>query len=339
MKIRINVGLQKSNEKNVEKGEKMSTLDEILKEINKAKSIVILTHKNPDGDAIGSSLAMYQCLKKLEKNVDMIIPEIPRAFKILPCIDEVKKESDIKNYDLAISLDCASIKLLNGWLNYFDDANERIVIDHHSSNSMFGDLNYVDPSSPACAQVLYEIFKYYKFEINNDIGSCIMTGIITDTGGFQYSNVSTETFEITSELLSNGVNVSKLYKKMLENHSRASFELKKIANDRLEFLEDGKVTFTYITKEDEERVNAEVGDYDGIVNEGRNIEGVEVSIFIHEIDEGLKASLRANDYVNVADVCMMFGGGGHVRAAGANMTGTIEEIKEKLLKEVKRQLK
>lgn len=317
----------------------MSTLDEILKEINKANSIVILTHKNPDGDAIGSSLAMYQYLKKLGKNVDMIIPEIPRAFMILPCIADAKKESNIEHYDLAISLDCASTALLNGWFNYFEDAKKSIVIDHHSSNSMFGDLNYVDPSSPACAQVLYEIFQYYKFEVNKDIGSCIMTGIITDTGGFQYSNVSTETFEITSELLNSGVDVAKLYKKMLENHSRASFELKKIANDRLEFLEDGKVTFTYITKEDEDRVHAEVGDYDGIVNEGRNIEGVEVSIFLHEIDEGMKASLRANEYVDVADVCMMFGGGGHIRAAGATMTGTIDEIKEKLLKEIRIQLK
>lgn len=317
----------------------MSTLDEILKEINKAESIVILTHKNPDGDAIGSSLAVYHCLKNIGKNVDLIIPEIPRAFNILPGIENAQKESSIKNYDLAISLDCATIKLLNGWSNYFDDAKMRIVIDHHSSNSMYGDLNYVDPSSPACAQTLYEMFEYYNFEIDNDIGACIMAGIITDTGGFQYSDVSTETFDIASELMGRGVNISKIYKKTLENHSRASFELKRIANDRLEFLENGKVTFTYITKKDEEKVNAEVGDYDGIVNEGRNIEGVEVSVFVHENDDGFKVSMRSNDYVNVSDVCMMFGGGGHLRAAGANMTGTIPEIKEKMLNEIRRHLK
>lgn len=317
----------------------MSTLDEILKEINKANSIVILTHKNPDGDAIGSSLATYHCLKNIGKNVDLIIPEIPRAFNILPGIENAKKESDVKSYDLAISLDAATIKLLNGWSNYFDDAKMKVVIDHHSSNSMYGDLNYVDPSSPACAQTLYEMLQYYNFEINVDIGSCIMAGIITDTGGFQYPDVSTETFDIASELMAKGVNISRLYKKTLDNHSRASFELKRIANDRLEFLEDGKVTFTYITKEDEDKVHAEVGDYDGIVNEGRNIEGVEVSVFIHEIDEGFKASLRSNEYVDVSDVCMMFGGGGHLRAAGTNISGTIPEIKEKLLNEIRRHLK
>ena len=107
----------------------------------------------------------------------------------------------------------------------------------------------------------------------------------------------------------------------------------------MEFLEDGKVTFTYINREDEEAVHSETGDYEGIVNEGRNIEGVEVSIFLHEIEDGMKASLRANSYVNVSDVCMMFGGGGHIRAAGATMHGTPEEIKEKLLNEIRRQLK
>lgn len=166
-----------------------------------------------------------------------------------------------------------------------------------------------------------------------------MTGIITDTGGFQYSAVSKETFEIAAELLSSGVNISKIYKKVFATHTRGNFELRKIALQRMEFLEDGKVAFTYITKADEEKVHAEEGDIEGIVNEGRNIEGVEVSIFLHEIDEGMRVSTRSNDYVNVSDVCLMFGGGGHVHAAGATMQGTPEQIKEKLLKEIKLQLK
>lgn len=317
----------------------MSTLDEIIKEINKANTIVLVTHENPDGDAVGSSLAMYIALKKINKNVEIIIPKYPRTFSKLPRMDEAQTTGRLKKYDLAISLDCATEKLLNGWSNYFEDAKQTIVIDHHSSNSMYGDLNYVAPSSPACAQVLYVIFKYYGWEIDYDIGTCLMTGIITDTGGFQYSGVSKETFEIASELLTSGVNISKIYKQMLATHTKTSYELKKLALNRMEFLEDGKITFTYITKQDEQNINAETGDYEGIVNEGRNIEGVEVSIFLHETDKGFKASLRANEYVNVSDVCMMFGGGGHVKAAGVTMQGKPQEIKEKLVKEVKRQLK
>ena len=317
----------------------MTTIDQILKCIKKSKNIVIVTHENPDGDAVGSSLAMYHALKGLKKNVDIIIPEYAKCFNELPGIDEVIKESD-KVYDLAISLDAATDKLLNVWVKYFREADQRIVIDHHSTNTMFGDINYVDLSAPACAQVVYMLIKHYRWKITPEIGTCIMAGIITDTGGFQYSGVSRDTFNIAAELLDAGVNISKVYKKIFDTKTKSSFELRRIALDRMEFLEDDKIAFTYITNEDERKVNAGVGDYEGIVSEGRSIEGVEVSIFLHELKDGeFKISLRSNSYVNVSDVCIMFGGGGHIRAAGAKMTADPLVIRDKVVNEVKRQLK
>ena len=317
----------------------MTTIDQILKCIKKSKNIVIVTHENPDGDAVGSSLAMYHALKGLKKNVDIIIPEYAKCFNELPGIDEVIKESD-KVYDLAISLDAATDKLLNVWVKYFREADQRIVIDHHSTNTMFGDINYVDLSAPACAQVVYMLIKHYRWKITPEIGTCIMAGIITDTGGFQYSGVSRDTFNIAAELLDAGVNISKVYKKVFDTKTKSSFELRRIALDRMEFLEDDKIAFTYIINEDERKVNAGVGDYEGIVSEGRSIEGVEVSIFLHELKDGeFKISLRSNSYVNVSDVCIMFGGGGHIRAAGAKMTADPLVIRDKVVNEVKRQLK
>ena len=317
----------------------MTTIDQILKCIKKSKNIVIVTHENPDGDAVGSSLAMYHALKGLKKNVDIIIPEYAKCFNELPGIDEVIKESD-KVYDLAISLDAATDKLLNVWVKYFREADQRIVIDHHSTNTMFGDINYVDLSAPACAQVVYMLIKHYRWKITPEIGTCIMAGIITDTGGFQYSGVSKDTFNIAAELLDVGVNISKVYTKVFDTKTRSSFELRRIAIDRMEFLEDGKIAFTYVTNEDERKVNAGVGDYEGIVSEGRSVEGVEVSIFLHELKDGeFKISLRSNSYVNVSDVCIMFGGGGHIRAAGAKMTADPLVIRDKVVNEVKRQLK
>lgn len=317
----------------------MTTIDQILKCIKKSKNIVIVTHENPDGDAVGSSLAMYHALKGLKKNVDIIIPEYAKCFNELPGIDEVIKESD-KVYDLAISLDAATDKLLNVWVKYFREADQRIVIDHHSTNTMFGDINYVDLSAPACAQVVYMLIKHYRWKITPEIGTCIMAGIITDTGGFQYSGVSRDTFNIAAELLDAGVNISKVYKKVFDTKTKSSFELRRIALDRMQFLEDDKIAFTYITNEDERKVNAGVGDYEGIVSEGRSIEGVEVSIFLHELKDGeFKISLRSNSYVNVSDVCIMFGGGGHIRAAGAKMTADPLVIRDKVVNEVKRQLK
>lgn len=314
------------------------TLDQILEEINKAGSIVILTHENPDGDAVGSSLALYQALKNYGKNVDLVIPEHSRTFDFLPAIEEIKTEGKAE-YDLAISLDCASIKMLNGFVNYFDNAKMRISIDHHSTNSMFADINFVNPEAPACAQILIVVLNYFKMEITKEIGTCILAGIITDTGGFKYSGVNAETFEFVSWLLEKGIKVSEVYRKVLQIKTKSSFELGRIASNRLEFLYDGRVAFTYITKEDEANINAEIGDHEGIVEMGRDIEGVEVSIFVRETEKGCKVSTRSNEYVDVSDMCLLFGGGGHQRAAGCTMPGNIEDVKEKLLMRVKSYLK
>lgn len=316
------------------------TLDNILEQIKRAKSIVLLTHENPDGDAVGSTLAMYLALKEMGKeNVDIIIPEYPRTYAFLPNAEEVKKEGNEEPYDVAIALDSATIKMLNGWSNYFENAKTKIVIDHHGTNTMYGDLNYVNPDSPACTQILLTIFEYFGIEITNEIGKCILTGIITDTGGFQYGSTRPETFEFAARLLKSGVNVSEIYKKAMNTKTRANFELRKRAIDRMEFLENGKVSFTYITKKDIEETKASLDDHEGIVDEGRCIEGVEVSIFIRETEKGYKVSLRSNEYVNVSDVCLIFGGGGHIHAAGCTVTMTIEQAKEKIINQIKMQLK
>lgn len=315
------------------------TLDSILEEIKKANKIVIITHENPDGDAIGSSLAMKLALKQLGKEADVVVPEFPKEFEFLPEATEIKKESDIEEYDLAIALDCASIKLLSGCTKYFDNAKVKVVIDHHSSNTMFADYNYVDQDAPACCQLLLVVFGYFNIEVTKDIGTCILTGIITDTGGFRYDGVTAETFRFVSELCEKGIKVSKVYQQVFASKTKAKFELHKIALDRLEFLENGRVTFTYITKADEEAVDAKNGDYDGIVENGRDVEGVEVSIFLRETDKGIKVSLRSKNYVNVSEVAMMFGGGGHIRAAGCTIQGNIEQAKNQILNRVKCYLK
>lgn len=315
------------------------TLDEILIEIRKAETIVILTHESPDGDAIGSSLAVKIMLDNIGKKADVIIPEYSRLFNFLPKVDEIKEESDISSYDLAIAVDCATLKRL-AKSEYFENAKKTIVIDHHGSNTMYGDLNYVNPVSPACCEVLAGMFDYYDSNLTKDAGICIMTGIVTDTGGFQYNGITPETFEFTAELIRKGVDVPDIYKRTLRTKTKSNFELTKKVMDRMELLEDGKVTFTYINAQDEIEVGAEPGDHEGLVEIGREIEGVEVSIFIREKEENAyKVSLRSASYVNVSDICLMFGGGGHPRAAGALIQGSVEQVKEKIMNELRKVLK
>ena len=315
------------------------TIDNIKEEIQKAEDIVILTHENPDGDAVGSALAMYLTLKKLNKQVYVIIPEYSNVFSFLPGADQIKKEGKEEAYDLAIAVDATGIGRLNGFAKYFEDAKVKIQIDHHQVNEMFGDYNFVNPASPACAQNLIFIIEQLGVEIDKEIGTCLLTGIITDTGGFKYEGVSAETFEFTSWLLAKGVNVSDVYKKVLQMKTRANYELRKLIMDRMEFLCDNKITFTYITLEDKKKVNAMPGDDEGLVEIGRDIEGVEVSILLREKENGYKASLRSNNYMNVSDICVTFNGGGHIRAAGCDIQGTLEQAKERILDEVKKHIK
>lgn len=315
------------------------TIDNIKEEIEKAKDVVILTHENPDGDAVGSALAMYLTLKKMGKKVDVIIPEYSHIFSFLPGASEIKKEGKEELYDLAITVDVTGIKRLNGYSKYFENANTKIQIDHHEVNDMFADYNFVNPASPACAQILILVIEHLGVEIDKEIGTCLLTGIITDTGGFKYEGVSAETFEFASGLLTSGVNVSDIYKRVLQVKTRPNFELRKLIMDRMEFLCDNKIAFTYITLEDERKVNAMPGDHEGLVEVGRDIEGVEVSIFIRKIEEGNRVSLRSNNYVNVSDVAIPFHGGGHMRAAGCTITGSFEEAKTKIINEVKKYIK
>ena len=316
------------------------TLDDIYSEMSNAKSVAIMAHVGPDGDAIGSCLAMGLAARDLGiETVDVLMKEYPKNFSYLPGIELIKEEPTLEEYDMAIVLDCPDIQRVHkDFWTVFDNANVKVEFDHHNKNAMFGDYNIVDSSSPACAQILVSSFEYLKIELTKDIMVCLLTGIITDTGGFRNSNISEATFDFAGYALSKGINVSKIYREALTTMPKSKFAIHKIATSRLEFLYDGKVTYTYVTKEDDESVGVEPGDHEGIVEIGRDIEGVEVSIFICEKEEGFKASLRSNDYVNVSEICTAFGGGGHVRAAGATLTQNLEESKNLILKEVEKHL-
>lgn len=316
------------------------TLDDILKEIEGAETILVLAHENPDGDAIGSSLGLCLALQNMGKKAEVLMVDYPANFSFLPGIENIKKVASYEKYDMAIVVDCPDIKRVNSeFIPYFENAKVTAEFDHHNKNSMFGDYNIVNHVSPACAQILVSSFEYLHIEITKEIATCLLTGIITDTGGFKNSGITEETFDFAGLALTKGVNVSKIYRDSLLVTTRTKFEAQKLAMERMEFSDEGKVVFTYMTIADDEKIGIETGDHDGIVELGRNISGVEVSIFIYERPDGsFKASLRSNDYMDVADVCMMFGGGGHIRAAGCTLEMPLEESKKAILNEVRKHL-
>lgn len=316
------------------------TLDEILVEIKNAENIAIMAHEAPDGDAIGSCLAMCLVTRNMGKNSYVLMKDIPENFSYLPGREFVITESEIETFDLAIVLDCPNIKrVYPEFIPYFENAKVKVEIDHHNRNDMFADYNIVNHVSPATAQILVSSFEYLGIEITKEIGTCLLTGVITDTNGFRNSNVTVESFEFASWALSKGINLSKVYKQSMLTMTKEKFEAEKLAMNRLEFFADGKIAFTYMTIADELELGLKPGDKDGIVEIGKSIEGVEVSIFLYEKDKGYKASLRSNEYVNVSEICLMFGGGGHIKAAGANMNMPLDDAKKAIIAEVTKYLK
>ena len=302
--------------------------------IDNSNSILLLTHEGPDGDAIGSVLAFYHYLTSINKSVDMVILDIPKVFNFLTSIDKVVDTTD-KEYDLGIVLDCATENRIGQKENLLSRCKKTVCIDHHVSNTNYCDINLVEGNTSSCCQVIYYLFKEWNIAISTEIGQSLINGVLTDTDGFGINTVDSNTFKMASDILSLGVNVHNIYSRVLWKKSMPQYELMQIAMNRLEFLCNGKVAYTYILKEDFEKVGASLGEHEGIVDIGKNIDGVEVSIFVRE-EDGWTISLRSTGNVDVSKIAKQVNGGGHIMAAGGKTTCSLEETKTILINEVEK---
>lgn len=302
--------------------------------ISNSKSILLLTHESPDGDAVGSVLAFYHYLVSINKAVDMVILDVPKVFDFLPLIDKIVDSVD-KDYDLGIIVDCASKDRIGQKEDLFSKCRNTIVIDHHISNTNYGDVNYVMGDISSCCQVVYYLFKDLGISISKEIGESIITGVLTDTNGFGHCGVDGDTFKLASELNDIGVNIHDIYQKVLWIKTISQYNLMKIGMGRLEFLCDKKIAFTYILEDDFNKVRAILGEHEGIVDIGRNIDGVLVSIFIRE-NNGWTVSLRSTGMIDVGKIALNLGGGGHRMASGCKLNGTLDDVKNMVINEVEK---
>ena len=302
--------------------------------IQNSNSILLLTHIDPDGDAVGSVLAFYHYLKSINKDVSMVVLDIPKLFNFLPSINKIVDTTD-REYDLGIVIDCATRDRIGQNGDIFSKCKNTVVVDHHISNTNYGDLNYVQGEVSSCCQVIYYLFKDWKINFSKEICESIITGVLTDTNGFGISSVDADTFKLASEIKELGIDIYDIYNKVLCKKTMPQYNLMKIGMDRLEFLENRKIAFTYILESDFEKVDAIHGEHEGIVDIGRNIDGVEVSIFIREND-GWTISLRSTGVVDVSKIALNIGGGGHKMASGAKLQGTFDEVKFKIIDETKK---
>jgi bifunctional oligoribonuclease and PAP phosphatase NrnA len=321
---------------------KKMEINSVISEISNSKNIAITFHKSPDGDSIGSALALFQGLSSKGKEVSILsTEEIPEDFKFLPGslnIDPEKFEVESKT-ECVIVLDCGDKKRINANLN-FENRNYKIInIDHHVTNEKYGDINYIDTKAAAMSEIIYDILIELNVEINKDIAKCLYTSLITDTGSFKYSSTSERTHRIAGKLISTGFDFTGVHRIVFDNKKIENIKLLGRAIDNMKLI-DNRICIIKVTKAmiDDISKDQDIDTHD-IVNTGLEIGTVEVSVLLKESEDKIKVSLRSKNYVDVRKIAEKFGGGGHIRAAGLQVSDKdIDTVENMILKEIQEEM-
>lgn len=307
---------------------KNCTLAETAKLLKDAGKMVIVSHISPDGDTLGSSLALAHALRMLGKEVMLNVDDdIPSVFSFLPGIGEYMRFSpdDSVPADLLIVIDASSADRAGNAMNVVK-ARSVLNIDHHKTNTHFADYLYLDSDAAATAEIIYSLLLELGTELNTEIATCIYEGLYTDTGSFKYSNTTSRTLSIASALLTYGVNPS-LISDNMEVKSRSQVEMLGKVLETLTFLRDGKIAYV--------EVAPELYDYnvdtDTFVSYPRYIEGVEVALLFKQVEENLTRVSFRSKQVDVAKIALSFGGGGHQKASGCSIHAPLKEAESIVL--------
>ncbi len=317
-----------------ERDARFAEIGRALREHNK---FAVLSHVRPDGDALGSTLALALSLKELGKDVRAWNEEgMLEKYNFLARAELLTKPPITpEDFDVAIALDTAVQNRLGTTTAAVGSAKLWINMDHHPSNPRYGDLVYIDPTAPATAQILFELLTNQKFPITPEIAENLYVAISTDTGSFQYPNTTVRTFEIAAELVRGGVNVGRISQLTYENFPRRRIELLRDLLATMRFGCNGKLAYFSLSQASALALGVIPEDNEGLIDHLRAIQGVIVAIFFEELTDGkVRVSMRSkNEAVDVCAICTQFGGGGHVLAAGARIGGTLPEVEKKIVEQ------
>ncbi len=311
--------------------------------IRQRDDFLVVSHVQPDGDAVGSTAAVGWLLDKLGKSYVMMneSPIPSRLHDLRKCGEIVSCGADApqRKFRHIIAVDCADFGRMGLAHHWYEPEYELLNIDHHPTNDAFGLVNLLRFDAAATAEILYELIVHMGIPLDAEIASALYTGILTDTGGFRYSNTSPFVLSAAARLLEAGAQGAVLAEKLLERMSMGQMRLIQRGLSRLAFSEDQRISWIWVTSEDLEETGASNEDLEGLVNYPRNIEGVEVGILFKENGSvSVKASMRSAGLVNVAEVARHFGGGGHVRAAGCRLTIPLPQAIEQIVSYIQKEL-
>jgi bifunctional oligoribonuclease and PAP phosphatase NrnA len=315
-----------------------SKFEEIARAFRAHKRFAVLGHVRPDGDALGSQIAIALVLKQLGKEVRVWNEDgMLEKYSFLPRAELLSKPPSVpEDFDVAIALDTAIQSRLGTSFAAVRSAKIWINIDHHPSNPGYGDLVHIDPNSPATGQILFELIKAAQLPIDREIAENLYVAISTDTGSFQYPNTTARTFEIAAELVHAGVNVGRVSQQLYENFPRRRLELLRELLRTLRFEGGGKVASFSLSLKTATKLGVLPEDNEGLIDHIRAIHGVVVAVFFEELADGkVRVSMRSkSEEADVCAICQKFGGGGHTLAAGARVKGTLEEVEGRVLEAI-----
>jgi phosphoesterase RecJ-like protein len=315
-------------------------MNSIIQQFNNSNKILVVTHAHPDGDAIGSLIAMGLSLEALNKKITLYCESlIPAVYRFLPEVHRVKKKIGNLNYDMAVILDCGDLSRVGRAVSFVKQIPVIVNIDHHITNTRFGHLQLIDTSACATAEIVYRLIKQMGLSFSRPVATSIYTGILADTGSFRFSNTNRAAFAICQEMVEIGVDPHNIAQHVYGTYSLSRIKLLNLALDSIELSENGKLSIMTLTKKMFDETHTQPEDVDGLINYAQRIEDVEVAALIQEHHNGnensratnrFHVSLRSDGAVDVAAIAAMFGGGGHSSAAGFSIEATLSSIKSRI---------
>ncbi|OGQ34631.1 MAG: hypothetical protein A3A72_08905 [Deltaproteobacteria bacterium RIFCSPLOWO2_01_FULL_38_9] len=312
-------------------------MNSVISEIKKGKNFLVCSHVGPDGDAMASTLAMGLGLEQLKKKVTYYNHDpVPENLRFLPASKKVITElKETFNFDAVFVMDCGALERLGKKFAQFHGYKKIINVDHHASNDRYGDINYILSDAASSGEVVWKVLKKAGCKLTSDIATNLYCTLVTDTGSFRYSNTNEHTLKLASEMVAAGADPSTVSIHLFESQPYQAFQLLGRLLDRLKVSSDGRYSWSVIYQKDLKEVGTSYEVTEDFINYPRAIKGVEVAFLFKELPEGAyKISMRSKTHIDVPQICMAFGGGGHKKAAACIIKGSFDDVSQKIFEKV-----
>jgi bifunctional oligoribonuclease and PAP phosphatase NrnA len=309
---------------------------QMAEELRKAPKVALFSHVSPDGDCLGSMLAIGLALEKMGKEVHLINPDpIPHYLSFLPGVNKVQRFLPEHLPQTLLFVDCGDLQRANLKLDQIPMGSIVLNLDHHVSNNNFGTINWVDVKASASGEIALALIRELKVELNQEIAMNLYTAILTDTGSFQYSNTTATTHRLAADLLESGINLVEVHHRIYDQKPLAQVKLLQCALTKLQLYLDGKCAIMSLSQEDFKETGADESLSEGLVNHARSIQGVEIAVLLKEVELGkVRVGLRSNLWFNVNETAARFGGGGHKRASGCTLNTSLKEAEQLIVRAI-----